>query len=245
MNRSILGTITLAAIAVGAPAFAADLAVKAPVYKAPPPPPPFSWAGFYTGASVGAIWANDKIADLDGLNLAQTYSLKDTGVIGSGVIGYNFQYLQFVYGIEADLGGLGLSKTISEPNSGTPPVTTNHLGSGFYSDVTARLGYAFDRALVYAKGGWAYYEGTANVNNTLGGFGGGVASTSSFTGGWTVGGGVEYAFAPAWSAKVEYLHFDFGNQTATLVTPANGNFRFSNDLTADAVTVGVTYHFGH
>ncbi len=49
---------------------------------------------------------------------------------------------------------------------------------------------------------------------------------------------MEYAFAPAWSVKVEYKHFDFGTETATLNTLANGNFRIRNDLTADAVMVG-------
>jgi outer membrane immunogenic protein len=243
MKRFLLGAVALVAIA--APAAAADLAVKAPVYKAPPAA--FSWAGFYVGGSIGGIWANDNIADLDGLNAVQSYSLKDAGFIGSGVIGYNLQYLQFVYGVEADLGGLGLGKTINEPNSGNPPVTSNHLGSGFYSDVTARLGYTFDRALVYAKGGWAYYDGAANVNNTLGNFGGGIVATPRFDSGWVAGGGIEYAFAPGWSAKVEYLHFDFGSQTAVLF--ANGNapratYRFSNDLSADAVTIGLSYHFG-
>jgi outer membrane immunogenic protein len=238
MNRLVLGAIGLAAIAVGGPASAADVAAKAP-----PVASPFSWAGLYIGASIGGVWARDQIADLDGLNAKQTYSLRDGGVIGSGVFGYNFQVEQFVYGIEADLGGIGLSKTIGEPNGGRPPITTNHLGSGFYGDVTARLGFAFDRVLIYAKGGWAFYDGTADVDNTLGGLGGGIVSTGNFTGGWTIGGGLEYAFSPAWSAKVEYLHFDFGTNTATLVTP-DRNFRFPNDLTANAVTIGLNYHFG-
>jgi outer membrane immunogenic protein len=237
MNRFIPGAIALVTIAVGAPAFAADVAVKVP--------PPFSWAGVYIGAGIGGVWAKDPITDLDSLNppLTQTYSLKDAGIIGGGVVGYNFQYFQFVYGIEADFGGMGLNKTVFEPNT---TFTTNQLGGGFYSDVTARLGYAFDRALVYAKGGWAIYDGTASVTNT-GRFGGGTVSTGSFTGGLTVGGGLEYAFAPNWSAKIEYLHFDFGGRTASLITPqfGNGSFRFSNDLTADAVTIGVNYQFAH
>jgi outer membrane immunogenic protein len=243
MNRLILGAFALAAIAVGGPASAADLAVNAP-----PVAPPFSWAGGYIGASIGGIWATDQITDLDGLNVngIQTYSLKDSGVIGSGVLGYNFQVGPFVYGFEADLGGIGLSKTIDETNGDRPPVTKNHLGSGFYSDVTARLGFTVDQALVYAKGGWAMNDGKANVDNTRGGFGGGIVSTGSFNEGWTVGGGLEYAFSPAWSAKVEYMHFDFGSKTATLVTPGfrTGSSRFSNDLTADAITIGVNYHFG-
>jgi nucleoside-specific outer membrane channel protein Tsx len=63
--------------------------------------------------------------------------------------------------------------------------------------------------------------------------------------GWTIGGGLEYALSSAWSAKIEYQHFDFGSKTALLVTPANGNFRFSNDPTAETVKIGVNYHFWH
>src|SRR5215467_11324288 len=92
MNRFVLGAIALATIAAGAPATAADLAVK-PV----PATPPLTWTGAHVGASVGGIWGNDKITDLDGLNSSPNppvimYTLKDAGVIGSGVIGYNFQY---------------------------------------------------------------------------------------------------------------------------------------------------------
>jgi outer membrane immunogenic protein len=201
-------------------------------------------AGAYIGASVGGIWGNDQITDLDNLSgpgAAQTYSLKSAGVIGGGVLGYNWQFGQGVFGVEADLGGIGWSKTIWEP--GAVGVTSNHLGSGFSGDVTARLGFAAGKGLFYAKGGWAFFDGTASVSN-FGPAGLGTATTGNFTGGWTVGAGIEYAFANCWSAKVEYQHFDFGSQTANLfLTPANANFRYPNDLTADAVKIGVNYHF--
>jgi outer membrane immunogenic protein len=241
MKKLLVAGIATAGL-VSASAFAADMPQPAPVYKAAPAPV-FSWTGFYIGGDVGGVWAKDRITDVNGLNGAKTYSMDPSGVIGGGILGYNVQAGQFVYGLEVDLGGMGLGKKIIEP--GSSGVTSNHLDSGFYGDVTGRLGLAFDRSLVYAKGGWAFFDGRANVNNTLGGFGGGIASTRPFTGGWTIGGGWEYAFSPAWSAKIEYLHFDFGSKTATLVTPINGTFLFPNKLTADAVTVGLSYHFGH
>jgi outer membrane immunogenic protein len=80
------------------------------------------------------------------------------------------------------------------------------------------------------------------VNNTLGGFGGGEACTKTFDG-WTLGGGLEWMVARDWSFKVEYQHFDFGTENATLHTPVNGTFRYSNHLTANAVMVGVNFHF--
>jgi outer membrane immunogenic protein len=241
MNRLIFGTVAL--VAVAAPAYAADLAVNAPVYKAAPPL--FTWAGFYAGASVGGIWGDDKITDLDALNnvFGFSYSLHDTGVIGGGVLGYNFQSGSFVYGVEADLGGIGFNKTMFQPNG--VPFTTNHLGSGFYGDVTGRFGVAASNALFYVKGGWAFFDGRASVSNdpnVPGSAGGGVANTGSFDG-WTVGAGIEYLFAPCWSAKVEYQHFDFGTQTANLLLGPGGNFRYSNDLTAESIKIGVNYHF--
>ena len=82
------------------------------------------------------------------------------------------------------------------------------------------------------------------MDNHLGGFGGGRAYTSDTLTGWTAGGGLELSITPAWSIKGELLHFDFGSQNATLHTPVNGNFRYSNDLTVDTATLGVNYHFG-
>lgn len=239
MHGFALGATALATIAFGGAASAADLAVE----KAPPS----TWAGTYFGASVGGVWASDRIADIDGLQgVLQTYTLKSTGIIGSGAVGYNFQWGHVVYGIEADLGGLGLNRTIFEQNvGGNPAVTTNHLGSGMYADVTARLGFAAGSALLYGKAGWAFFNGAANVDNTSGRMGGGVAAAKAFDG-WTIGAGLEYLFAASWSAKVEYQHFDFGSQTATLVATAvipGTPFRFANDLTADAVKIGVNYHF--
>jgi outer membrane immunogenic protein len=235
MNRLIFGAVALAAVA--APAYAADLAVNAPVYKAAPPL--FTWAGAYIGASVGGIWADDQITDLDGFRAFQTFSLKSAGVIGGGVLGYNFQSGSFVYGVEADLGGISWNKTIGEPGPALASAASNHLGSGFYSDVTGRIGFTASDTLFYAKGGWAMFDGKASVTNVELG----TVSTGNFNG-WTAGAGIEYAFANCWSAKVEYQHFDFGSQTATLVNPKFGtSFRFSNDLTADAVKIGVNYHF--
>lgn len=273
MNRFNLGAIALVALVALVslvPVAAADPATAPPPTTPLPTVPPatvppatpepvtsplplmrygFPWAGFYAGGSAGGMWTNDGITDLGGLNVPLDpsgfkYSLKNAGAIGSGVTGYNFQYLQFVFGIEADLGGIVPGRTMAEPNTFAPLGVTNHLGSGFYSDVTARLGYAFGHALVYAKTGWAFYSGAASVTN-YGHFGGGTAAAGSYSGGLTVGGGIEYAFTQAWSVKLEYLHFEFGSKTATLVTPIQGRFGFPNDLAADAVTVGVSYHFGH
>jgi outer membrane immunogenic protein len=120
--------------------------------------------------------------------------------------------------------------------------TFSGIQSGFYGDVTGRLGYSFDPVLVYAKGGFAFFEGDAFVDNHLGACGPSAgftsrAKTSGFAGS-TIGGGLEYRYDPEWSVKVEYQHFDFGKRTATLHTTC-GVEPYTNGLTADTVSVGV------
>jgi outer membrane immunogenic protein len=97
----------------------------------------------------------------------------------------------------------------------------------------------FGPVLLYGKGGYAFYDGRANVSTGLAGFT--MASTSTFQG-WTAGGGVEVMIAPAWSAKIEYLHYGFGSQNATL-TGAAGVFPYSNQLKLDTMKIGINYHF--
>ena len=118
----------LAALGLG-PAVAADMPVKAPVYKAPPPPAIYSWSGFYIGANIGGGWSRNNTDGFDGplfppvlllppvvaiptIIPAQLGTLASTGnhsgVIGGGQIGYNWQVKQFVLGVEADAVGTGL-----------------------------------------------------------------------------------------------------------------------------------------
>ncbi len=82
------------------------------------------------------------------------------GVVG-GQIGYNFQRGNIVYGVELDLGEMGLEHAKQEPGSST---LTNKISCGLYGDVTGRLGYAFDRTLVYAKGGFAFFNGDIKLD---------------------------------------------------------------------------------
>jgi outer membrane immunogenic protein len=233
---------TLASVIAAGSASAADLG-------GPPPAPPAYrddympalWSGFYIGAFVGGADVQDRVHDVDDLNGGARFHVDSGSFLGGGTAGYNWQTGSVVVGVETDVGGMSVKKWRYDPNfiGGT----FDGIDSGVIGDVSGRLGFAVGRALIYAKGGFAYFDGDAFVDNHLGGFGGGRAFTNGFTG-WDLGGGVEYKFDRSWSAKVEYLHYDFGTDDATLHTPFNGNFRYSNALTADAVTVGLSYHFG-
>jgi outer membrane immunogenic protein len=235
MKKRCTGLLAFAltGVAAIASANAADLAVKAPVYKAPPMVVYPSWAGFYIGGHIGGAWSS---LDVDAFNEDGNKFKNDTsGVFGGGTIGYNFQTGNWVYGAEVDLGAMGLSHSTVNP---VDAAIVSKIGSGFYMDATARLGYAFDKTLVYAKGGYAYYGGSISVTDIpeTGGF----VKASGFNG-WTVGGGIEYKIAPSWSVKAEYQFFDFG--TTHLIMPSDTVDNYGNRLTIQTVKAGVNYHF--
>ena len=206
-----------------------------------------NWEGLYVGAHIGGAWGTDKVTDVDGdwghYVRGASFNNDATGVFGGGQIGYNFQRGNFVFGPEVDLGYMNLSHTVGQP--GSPTFATSTVDGGFYADVTGRLGYTFNRALVYAKGGYAYYGGDiANYSES--------ADVKHVSGngmnGWTVGAGVEYKLSPVWSLKAEYQHFDFGSLTNTFsrdFSSACGNYptacSYKNEVTVNSVKVGVNY----
>jgi outer membrane immunogenic protein len=169
---------------------------KAPL--APYVAAPFNWTGFYIGAHVGAGWSTNEWIDR-GLPQAN-YNLN--GFLGGGQIGYNWQSGWAVWGVEADasltnLKGGGVCFGVLECSS-----KIDALGT-----ITARFGGAVDHTLVYVKGGAAWVHEKHTFDEPL--------FDEEFTEsktrwGWTVGTGVEYAFAPNWSGKVEYNFLDFG-----------------------------------
>jgi outer membrane immunogenic protein len=211
-------------------------------------PPPL-WTGLYIGGHVGGAWADLKTRDeFDIFGEANPrFTDSVSGVIGGGQIGYNFQannvFNGFVFGFETDFGGIGLSFNHHPFNN---VLFNDDVNSGFYADFTGRLGYAAGPALFYFKGGWAYFDGGRTLGFAPGPLSPcptGCSISRNGISGWTVGGGLEYKFAPNWSAKVEYQHFDFGNADVTL-TPLFPS-GFDRNLSADAVTVGVNYFVGN
>jgi len=192
MKKYLLASVAALGLVAAGAASAADLPsrkgpVAAPVYM----PPAFSWTGFYVGANAGYGWGNvnangwANVGDLDGF-------------VGGGQVGYNYQMGQFVLGLEADLQGADLS---SGNNLGLLNVKTDYFGT-----VRARVGVAFDRFMPYITGGWAY----GNVKTSIPGIG--FSSDRSHTGGYAVGGGLEYAVTNNIIAGVEYLYVDLGEK---------------------------------
>lgn len=270
--------LTIAAIAVSTIVFtqiasAADLPRKAP--PAPLPPPPFSWTGFYVGGNVGAIWTESEaergsfIATTGALDFAgrianggfPDFDLHDSGVIAGGQLGYNWQFApNWVVGLEADINYTGIDTTTTV---GTPP-TGGFIANTFSAQqqlkwlgtVRGRLGYAWDRWLLFATGGLAYGKVESSLATIGVPQGGGLPPTvanavtsSEIRTGWTAGAGVEFAFAGNWSAKAEYLYFDLGNENvflnySTLVIPAGfTGINYNFDTKGHIARVGVNYRF--
>jgi outer membrane immunogenic protein len=255
-----LATATAFAVASAATVLAADL--PRPVYRAPPPPPsPYNWTGFYLGANVGGGWGHESHELFNGIpgNSEGGFTHDPRGVIGGGQVGYNLQFAPWfgwgtgtVLGIEADI--QASSQRASVNGSFTDPIFGPVTFTGgvedkleWFGTVRGRAGIAFDRVLWYGTGGWAFGrakldEGTLMSSNASGPISGTTFNSSNSMDGWTVGGGIEWAFLDCWTAKIEYLYIDFGSR-ANVVIPG-GPFIITNSHFVDNVArAGVNYKF--
>ena len=181
-------------LAVTEPAWSADLS--------PPPaaPVPYSWSGLYIGLNAG--YANAKVTETASGG-GGSGSANVPGGIGGFQIGANYQTGAIVLGFEADFAGYMGTKSVTVAGgavSGTAQIP-------WIGTLRGRVGYAFDRFLLYATAGGAATELISTVN--VGAIG--SASTTNTHGGWTAGGGIEAAVTDSLSARVEYLYVDTGN----------------------------------
>ena len=237
--------IIAAALLTSTSAVAADLSPQ--VAEPVAPVVAYNWTGFYAGLSAGYVHSHAKVTDVSRGVAPGPFSYSSDGGIGNGQLGYNYQINSVVLGVEVDIGYLG-SDGKGRINSAS---ATSHqdltLDGGLYGDATVRLGYAFGPALLYAKGGFAFFNGEAKQTTTSPGYA--TTGTDTFTG-WTLGAGVEYMLTQNLSVKLEYQHLGFGTQSgfqtalvADPPTPAGFIFRNETDLHADTVKIGMNYRF--
>jgi outer membrane immunogenic protein len=229
MKKFLLATVAF--VALGAPALAADLAAR-PYTKAPPMVAPiYNWTGFYIGGHIGGAFGNDN--NFNGLVVGNN---NDARFLGGVQVGADYQFApNWVLGVEGQYSWLGSSNNGAVFPNGYV-YTNDQRGIG---SITGRIGYTWGPALLYVKGGYAYSDNSETL--VLGGVPQAFAFDHSHKDGYTVGAGLEYMFAQNWSAKAEYQYYDFGN--STFVTPAVlapfGSFR--ND--EHTVKVGLNYRF--
>jgi outer membrane immunogenic protein len=254
MTRRLFGIVAFFAIAMGAPAMAADMPVKAlsaPVVAA------YSWNGFYVGAHVGYASAYKQWFDpIAGIDLV---SFTSDGFVGGGQVGYNWQTGPWVLGIEADASWSHLQKGIiavligQAPFIAFDPLIANPVPTRFgatidhFGSVAGRIGHAWDRWLVYLKGGAAWAHDTYRVVHLIGGRDVLVASKTDTRWGWMVGAGLEYGLTQNWSAKIEYNFMDFGTDRVAFSRVDGGvpsTFPLDIDQHIHVVKIGINYRFG-
>jgi outer membrane immunogenic protein len=197
MKKILLSGVALVALFAAAPVSAADVPVRQqPLYKAAPAPV-FNWTGFYFGGHVGYGWGDTAVGgDVDGF-------------LGGVQLGYNWQLSRnWVFGIEGDISGTDLNNAF--------PAHVDYLGT-----LRARIGYTWDRTMVYGTGGLAWNRAS-------------VAGFHDTDTGYALGLGIEWAFAPNWSTKVEYMYYAFDN---TSVVPT--------DLDISTIKFGLNYRFAY
>jgi outer membrane immunogenic protein len=211
-----LPAVAVLAIMTGQHAMAADLTLPAPSASV------FSWTGFYAGAHAGYGWA--RIVHVDA-----------TGGLGGGQLGYNYQMGNWVFGAEGDAAAAGITETIGHsigPLTETDKYTVNGL-----TTVRGRVGWAAGNVLLYgtAGGAWAHASSTLTLLNSS-------VSGESWHSGWSAGGGIEWAFLPNWSAKLEYAYFGLARANYTL-TGAGTLTVHSGNLDINTVKIGINYLF--
>ncbi|QAY94965.1 porin family protein [Methylovirgula ligni] len=243
MSKSLVAIVFISAISGSA--LAADLpnTKEAPVFT---PAPVLSWTGFYAGLNAGYVAADVDVRDVNGGVTPGPFSYHPDGGFGGGQLGYNYQFNQFVVGIEGDVGYIGLQGKGIIGSAAADHHQDLTLDSGVYGDITGRVGYAFGPALIYAKGGYAWFGGSAEQTTTNPGY---VTTGTSTFSGWTAGGGVEYLITQNISVKAEYLHFDFGSKGGYQTnvgddsSPIGYEFWNETSLRFDTVKVGLNYRF--
>src|SRR5262249_5130778 len=218
-------------LATSMAANAADVYARpaAPPPYAPPPyaPPLFTWTGFYVGSNIGGAWAHRDVTDsLFGINFNNGNN--DGVFIGGAQLGYNWQINYVVLGFEWDFDALA-----NNNNSGIVSIPATFPGRGLVTSLgtvqvtsTNRWVTTLAARFVVTNGYWLFYgKGGAGwvgsddftITNLTTGASVSVSNNNSNSG-WLVGAGIEWAFAPNWSAKLEYNFL--GLDSRTFVVPA-------------------------
>ena len=268
LKRALFTTTALAALT--ASAIAADL----PSRRAPPPivaVPVFTWTGFYIGGNAGYAFSTQRPAATNGIsavtvgNVAAGFrppfvALDQDGFTGGGQIGYNYQIGGLVIGLEADAAYTDLTARRGVVTPAPGGLNTFRQDLNFLGTVRGRVGYAFDRVLVYGTGGFAYgdVDSRATFFSPAGAaqFIGGRAGIQT---GWAAGAGIEYALPTSFSlfnssavtVKAEALYYDLGSQSVLIAgvpgvagAAAFPGYRTRFETNGVIARAGINFKFG-
>ena len=237
---------------IAGPVLAADMPIKAARAPVAPMVAVYNWTGCYLGAQVGAQSATaHSTVNYPGPPAANASNdLTGTGFIGGGLLGCNWQApgSAFVMGVEGDISWADQALAGEIFRFGN---VIDHFDAratlGTQGSARARLGYAWDRMLVYVAGGVAFASVNASTIVTRDGVGSLTTSTSGTVTGWTIGSGFEVAFTPNWLGRVEYRYTDYGALTINVPAfafPAAGTAYSATDrFRTHDIRVALSYKF--
>ncbi len=238
----------LSVVAFSQAASAADLPIKAPVYKAPVRSAP-TWTGCYVGANAGYGWRWSSLAQ--GLDAPPPFEPgfdggSDTGggPVGGGQVGCDYQTGPWVFGAQAMFNAADVAGSHGFTDFPQEVVGTR---AKWFATFTGRVGYTVQpNTLVYVKGGLAllrnqYSDVCADDVACEGAYFGSISRTLR---GWIVGGGLEHMFMPNWSVFVEYNYIGIGKHHEIMLYTDGDTFPYDYKDNFQAVLVGLNFRFG-
>ena len=247
MKKLLLGSMSLAAMLAG-PAIAADMPVKV---QAPPPVAYYDWSGAYVGFNIGGVWTevDRHYPNLPLLGIQPDYKSKGNDAIYGFHAGAQGQWGQWVLGVEA-----GYSAGFKEMQSTVALLPLPDIGPNneAYNKITnlftvgPRLGFAWDRWMIYGTGGYAIATIKGQYANGAGLQQFPSLHGSSWNDGWFAGGGFEYMVHKGALVDVvlgaEYQHFDVRDKSAYcfLASCAAHQLDFSQGAQGDIVRARLT-----
>jgi outer membrane immunogenic protein len=207
------------------------------------PPVIYNWTGCYVGVQAGVGAQQDSFA-------GGSQGENGYGAVAGGQIGCNYQIGMLVVGIEGDGLWSGIRNTFSE---GSPGVIADPFSevakNNWDADIAFRVGAAFDRLLVYGKGGVAWGGFDFSSTSTLGGPSEGFHGSATLPGA-LIGIGMEYALPGTqnWTAKIEYNYIAFAQTNVTLTetiggVPTGYIVNESYGATKQLIKFGINYKF--
>lgn len=204
------------------------------------------WSGFYIGGKAGGIWSDigwtENFGEFDAPGGAKfTPSSFAGGVFGGG----NIQMGNWVFGLEASYLGMGLNQSASP----VAPTDTFKTEIEWLLFVEPRLGYSWDRTMVFVKGGWVGGDAKFSANGLNSSGAQASFQASEFVDGWTIGGGIEYALHPSFIIGIDYQYIDLKLSSAAscdlclLGIPIGEPSLIAGNATASQVMLRASYLF--
>ncbi len=241
MRKSLVIAVAFASLVTVGSAVAADLS-----YQVTSPVSAFRWTGFYVGAHAGSGWSLNE-ETFTGGNFTNENNYTSTGFLGGAQAGFNYQVGPWVWGVEGQFSWAGLDGKDNCIAASPVSLLNCETKADWLATAAARIGFAFDKTMVFVKGGGAWVHDKFDVSFfALPPRSDSVDQTRL---GWMVGTGVEYAFYGNWSAKVEYDYLDFGTQAVTFPRLPSFDPAFIGTTVAirqriQLIKFGLNYHFG-